>query len=346
MAKKFYEFEVNSNKIVSSSKSKTGAVAKSVAEKEVEAFGVSNINNASATKKVSKRADAGYEKNITAAKKRTIKSKISEVEDYTDFCFRKTAKPVKQVEAAEEFDLIDFIKEVLAVNVVENDDVKNKIAEPSKDGDNDGLVEYFSMVATNPLYELKCDRNEMLDYIKDVLNITLESDDEVEAKIMSPSKDSDNDGIAEYFANRVLGIENTYQDFPDVVEYIKEVLDIKTIDEDENVIAAKAEVVAEKKPCKVTKTSTVKTRTVKTRTAKNSTSKAETKKAKTTKVSATKVVTTKTATKPKKVTEKAAEDRIDVIKQACENALNLEVEGIMSVARTCALFDLEKTMLN
>ena len=152
MAKKIYEIEVNDENLTKTAKSKANSVAKSVAEAEVESFGILEINNASSSKKVSKKVDAGYEKNVTVAKKRQIKSQISEVEDYADFCFRKTAQPATHVVAEETFDLLEYIKEILNVNIVENNEVKKMIAKPSLSGDNAGLAEYYSKVAMTPFY--------------------------------------------------------------------------------------------------------------------------------------------------------------------------------------------------
>lgn len=314
MARKLYEIEVNNENLTKTAKSKASSVAKSVAEVEAESFGILEINNASSTKKVSKKADAGYEKNVTVAKKRQIKSQISEVEDYTDFCFRKTAQSIKSVAADESLDLLDYIKEILNVTIVENNEVKKKIAKPSESGENDGLAEYYSKVTATPFYSANIDSSEIINYIKEVLNINVESKDDVEMKIITPSVSSENDGLAEYYYNKVVGsIDEKDMDYYAIIEYIKDILNY-TADENESYVAAAEEVVEEapKKAKKVAK--------------------------------ATTKSTTKTTTK--KACKKKETSKVDAIKEACTYALSEDAERILSVARMGALFDLEKTMLN
>ena len=67
-------------------------------KKEVENFGIVEINNAGASKKLKNNQDAGYEKNVTTACKKLVKSQVSHVEDYFDFCFRPDEKQVVRVE--------------------------------------------------------------------------------------------------------------------------------------------------------------------------------------------------------------------------------------------------------
>ena len=320
MAKKVYEIEVNNENLTNTAKSKSSEVKKSVAEQTVETFGVVEINNASSAKKVSKKTDAGYEKNVTTAKKRQIKAQISEVEDYTDFCFRKTAQPVKTVEVEEEIDLLEYIKEVLAVNMVENNDVKKKIATPSKSGDNDGLIEYYCKSLQTPFYGAEIDNDELLNYIREIVSFSVGPRDDVEAKILKPSVSSENDGLAEYYYTKVVG--DTYvkdDDYYDIIEYIKEVLnytaqvdaEIKEIIDAQDKVSAK----------------------------KTATKKAPAKKT-------TKTVAKKCAKKAKAEVVETAVYTADVIKDTYELSTSEEVEEILCVARLGALFDLEKSMLN
>lgn len=268
MAKKLYEIEVDNENLTKTAKSKASSVAKSVAEVEAESFGILEINNASSTKKVSKKADAGYEKNVTVAKKRQIKSQISEVEDYTDFCFRKTAQSIKTVAADESLDLLDYIREILNVTIVENNEVKKKIAKPSESGNNDGLAEYYSKVTATPFYNANIDSAEIINYIKEVLDLNIESKDDVEMKIITPSVYSDNDGLAEYYYNRVVGaIDEKDMDYYAIIEYIKDILNY-TAEENESHAADVEETPKEvkkvanataKKACKKKETSKVDT---------------------------------------------------------------------------------------
>ena len=234
MAKKIYEIEVNDENLTKTAKSKANSVAKSVAEAEVESFGVFEINNTSSIKKVAKKADAGYEKNVTVAKKRQIKSQVSEVEDYADFCFRKTAQPVAHVGAEETLDLLEYIKEILNVNVIESNEVKKMIAKPSVSGDNDGLAEYYSKSANSPFYSGNIDTVEMIEYIKDILNVNVESKSDVEMKMITPSTESENDGLAEVYYSKLVGqAEEKDFDYFATIEYIKEILNY-TADENKD----------------------------------------------------------------------------------------------------------------
>lgn len=248
MAKKLVEIEVNDEKLTKTAQSRQSAVKKSVAEAEVESFGVVEINNTSSKKKVQKQADAGYEKNVTTGSRRPVKTKISEVEDYTDFCFRKTAKAVEQVEAVEDFDIIDFIKEVLNVNVIQNNDVVKKIMKPSKEGTNEGIAEYIYKSNVEES-EQNLSNEEIIDYIKAILDVGFSADDEVETKIMKPSKASDNTGLAEYYYETNIGpVEDMQLSDYEIIEFIKQILNYA----DEEVNEAPVQV-ADVKPVKKTR---------------------------------------------------------------------------------------------
>lgn len=92
MARKLYTVDVEDENLTNSASSKTTKLVKSSAEKEVESFGIVEINNNSSKKRVKSTKDLGFEKNNTACAKKSVKSKVHEVEDYFDFSFRPTQK--------------------------------------------------------------------------------------------------------------------------------------------------------------------------------------------------------------------------------------------------------------
>ncbi len=246
MTKKLVEIEVDDEKLTKTAQSRQCGVKKSVAETEVESFGVVEINNTASKKKVQKQADAGYEKNVTVASKRPVKTKVSEVEDYTDFCFRKTAKSVEKVEAFDDFDIIDFVKEVLNINIIQNNDVVKKIMKPSKEGTNEGIAEYIYKSNVEEA-EQNLSNEEIIDYIKAILDVGFSADDEVETKIMKPSKTSDNTGLAEYYYETNIGPveEMQFSDY-EIIEFIKQILNYADEDARESSVQA-AEVKTAKK---------------------------------------------------------------------------------------------------
>jgi len=259
MAKKLVEIEVNDEKLTKTAQSRQSGVKKSVAEAEVESFGVVEINNTSSKNKVQKKADAGYEKNVTSGSRRPVKTKVSEVEDYTDFCFRKTAKAVEQVEAIEDFDIIDFVKEVLNINIIQNNDVVKKIMKPSKEGTNEGIAEYIYKSNVEETEET-LSNEEIIDYIKAILDVGFSADDEVETKIMKPSKASDNTGLAEYYYETNIGpVEEMQLSDYEIIEYIKQILNYA---DEEKVNEAPVQV-AEAKPVKKTRKCAAKKTTAK-----------------------------------------------------------------------------------
>lgn len=106
MVRKFYTFEVDDEKLLKeknavAEKSKTVKIDMSKSQKEVESFGIVEINNAGASKKIKNNKDAGYEKNLNNSAKKTVKSEVSYVDDYFDFCFRPTEKHEVVVEVQE-----------------------------------------------------------------------------------------------------------------------------------------------------------------------------------------------------------------------------------------------------
>lgn len=89
MAKKVYTVQLD-NKNLSSKASKSAKVEVSKSQKEIEKFGVVEINNKSCQNKIKNMNDAGYEKHILSAEKKAVKTNISKVDDYFDFSFRPT----------------------------------------------------------------------------------------------------------------------------------------------------------------------------------------------------------------------------------------------------------------
>lgn len=91
MARKVYTVEFDDVNIASTAGSKASKVVASEAEKEVENYGIVEINNNSAKNKVKCTKEAGFEKNVTNAARKSVKATISQVEDYFDFSFRPTS---------------------------------------------------------------------------------------------------------------------------------------------------------------------------------------------------------------------------------------------------------------
>ncbi len=101
MAKKVYTVQLD-NKNLNTTASKAAKVEVSKSQKEVEKFGVVEINNKSAKCKVKNTKDMGYEKNVMATEKKAVKSTVSKVDDYFDFSFRPTAKVQTETRVAKE----------------------------------------------------------------------------------------------------------------------------------------------------------------------------------------------------------------------------------------------------
>ena len=56
---------------------------------ENSVFGVEEINNTSAVKRLKNKTEKGFEKNVVSSTQKSVKQKVNEVEDYFDFSFRK-----------------------------------------------------------------------------------------------------------------------------------------------------------------------------------------------------------------------------------------------------------------
>lgn len=99
MAKKLVTIDVQDKKLKSSAKVATSKKVKEET-KEIENFGVLEINNASSAKKVKNNAERGFEKTVSGETKKAVKTKISQVDDYFDFSFRKNDEEKNEKVAA------------------------------------------------------------------------------------------------------------------------------------------------------------------------------------------------------------------------------------------------------
>jgi topoisomerase IA-like protein len=104
-------------------------------------------------------------------------------------------------------------------------------------------------MSVTPLYSGNIDTAEMINYIKEILNVNVESKDDVEVKIITPSASSENDGLAELYYNKMVGpVEEKDFDYYATIEFIKEVLNYTADDEEvyEEVAEPVVETVAKK----------------------------------------------------------------------------------------------------
>lgn len=89
MARKVYTVEIDNIKLEDSVASKQSKVSARASEKEVENFGIVEINNKSAKARVKNTKDAGFQKTVVAAEKKSVKQNLAQIDDYFDFSFRK-----------------------------------------------------------------------------------------------------------------------------------------------------------------------------------------------------------------------------------------------------------------
>lgn len=100
MVKKLVTIDVQDKELKKTTKTTKATKAASakkatVAEKkEVENFGIVEINNASAAKKIKSKTEKGFEKNVSTVAKKSVKAQTSKVDDYFDFSFRIDEKKV------------------------------------------------------------------------------------------------------------------------------------------------------------------------------------------------------------------------------------------------------------
>ncbi len=112
MAKKLVTIDVEDKELKKTKKSTVSKKAKTAEKKEVENFGIVEINNASSAKKVKNTAEKGFEKNVSETVKRSVKAKTSKVDDYFDFDFRANV-----AEKKEETPVLKMSEEVVAESV-------------------------------------------------------------------------------------------------------------------------------------------------------------------------------------------------------------------------------------
>lgn len=96
MVKKLVTIDVEDKDLKKTKKSTVSKKAKTIEKKEVENFGIVEINNASSAKKVKNTTEKGFEKNVSETVKRTVKAKTSQVDDYFDFDFRANVSEKKE----------------------------------------------------------------------------------------------------------------------------------------------------------------------------------------------------------------------------------------------------------
>lgn len=116
MAKKVYTLKVDEKNLETSVKAKAVEQKKTAAESAVEAYGIAQINNASASKKLKNNKDKGFEKVVSGSAKKSVKTELSQVDDYFDFSFKKTAK--EPVDSAD--DILELVREIFGTLVEES----------------------------------------------------------------------------------------------------------------------------------------------------------------------------------------------------------------------------------
>lgn len=129
MAGKVYTVQVNDEKLVSSVSSKQADVVVKAAQKEVENYGIVEINNNSAKSKVKNVNEVGFEKNVTLVERKAVKNKISKVDNYFDFSFRpeetkKTSTKKKVSKKAAEVSVKNVNETAATAKVETVDDVQ------------------------------------------------------------------------------------------------------------------------------------------------------------------------------------------------------------------------------
>lgn len=126
MAQKVFTLNINEN-LATQKTASTKSTNKVDKNASLEEFGVAEINNSSAKKRVSTKQELGYSKNVSNTTKKSIKPKVQEVDDYFDFCF-KPAKKITESKAVIE-------KPAQAVKLSESSNkkvVQNKIKSEKK----------------------------------------------------------------------------------------------------------------------------------------------------------------------------------------------------------------------
>lgn len=125
MVKKLVTIDVEDKELKKTKKSTVSKKAKTVEKKEVENFGIVEINNASSVKKVKNTTEKGFEKNVSETVKRTVKAKTSKVDDYFDFDFRANISEKKEETSA--LKMSEEVKAETVEEVVNFDSEANRI---------------------------------------------------------------------------------------------------------------------------------------------------------------------------------------------------------------------------
>lgn len=114
MAKKLVTIDVEDKNLKTSAGSVKAKNTKVAEKKEIENFGIVEINNASSTKKVKANTEKGFEKNVSGEAKKSVKTKTSQVDDYFDFSFKTKAAKVeeKKEEKVQEVAVLKVSEEV------------------------------------------------------------------------------------------------------------------------------------------------------------------------------------------------------------------------------------------
>lgn len=114
MAKKLVTIDVEDKNLKTSAGSVKAKNTKVAEKKEIENFGIVEINNASSTKKVKANTEKGFEKIVSGEVKKSVKAKTSQVDDYFDFSFKTKAAKVeeKKEEKVQEVAVLKVSEEV------------------------------------------------------------------------------------------------------------------------------------------------------------------------------------------------------------------------------------------
>lgn len=119
MAKKIYTLTLDEKNLQTSVSKKSEETKKPYAQKEVEEFGIVEINNGQATKKIKNKNDVGYEKVLSNTNKKQVKNNIHQVDDYFDFSFRPETKKVAESKSEK--------SETVAVKTTKKEPVKSSV---------------------------------------------------------------------------------------------------------------------------------------------------------------------------------------------------------------------------
>ena len=125
MVKKLVTIDVEDKELKKTKKSTVSKKAKTAEKKEVENFGIVEINNASSVRKVKNTTEKGFEKNVSETVKRTVKAKTSKVDDYFDFDFRANISEKKEETSA--LKMSEEVKAETVEEVVNFDNEANRI---------------------------------------------------------------------------------------------------------------------------------------------------------------------------------------------------------------------------